>query len=357
MKNFALVVLAAALFLGCDEGDPEFVERFQTGWEVSVQDVSSVKLSVAYARLHGDGSATVLLTEDRADQINRKLAAVRISADGTQRTSKDLGTGVFLSAAVDQDEALFLILSSYANSNTFERVIMDANLNLQRQVFQISRPATFHSINFTSTHYFISEYETPFPGIRVRQFSYNNVAGWSQRFSQPQIKPFPWALGDDLLFYRTNGDDSVALTSVSATSGAVAWNNQYVPGALSNQLPPDRTFGPVYNNGLWLSDFSFTSRELRSAAVSMQDGRVLSERAVAIPNDLESVFPVGELSDGGQVVIGYNPTGTSVLKTDRQGNVGWRGNFVPNGRAVLGGNEQLLVATPVKVYRLDPVVE
>jgi hypothetical protein len=356
MKKNVWLFLIALSFLGCEE-ESEFIARFQTGWELSVQDVSSVKLEVVYARLLDDGSSTVFLSEDRTDQINRKLFAVKINADGTQRTVKDLGTGVFLSAAVEQGDALFVVLSSFANSNSFERVNLDANLNIQRQAFQVSRPATFHSINFTSTHYFISEYEPPFPGIRVRQFTYGNVAGWSQRFSQPQIKPFPWALGDDLVFYRTNSDDSVALTTVSATSGALKWSNQYVPGVLSNQLPDDRAFVPVYNNGLWLSDFSFKTRELRSAAVSTQDGRVVSERAVAIPTDLESAFPVGELRDGGLLVIGFSPTGTTVLKTDRQGNVGWRGNFVPNGRAVLGGNGQLLVATPVKVYRLDPVVE
>ncbi len=356
---FAFSIFTTALVWSSCDDDVELISRYQQTWEVAVNDITLSPLTVWAGTLQADGTTTVLLTEQRTSSVDQKIWVVRIDATGGQRTVKEIGAGVFLMDVTAQSNGgIFAVLQNATTGGRFERVSIDPALNVQRIEFQINLPSTFHDLTFTPNHYFISEYLSGSAGIRVRQFTYEHAAGWNQTLTKEQIKPFPVPFGDDLIFYRTDSENFLGLTSIIAATGAERWNTNYIPGVLANRLPPGWMFSPFFSRDeLLLANFNLNTRQFVAAKVNTSDGSISEERTVAIPPDLDAANPVSLLSDGGLLVVCNTITGTSVLKTDRQGNIGWRGNFVPNGRVFARANGPLVVATPQKIYMLEPVVE
>jgi len=353
MKMREVIIVCGLLLVGCSD-EPASISKFEMAWEASVSDLANSPLQVVSTNSNSDGSFIVVY----GFVTGQQYLFVKFSADGKTRTTFLTPSGNYMAGLNSMPDGGYnVVLNPVDNQNSFTRLRVDSNLQVQQQSFQINRPATFHILNFSTENYFLSVFESPFPGIRVRQFSYDNVAGWNQRFTQPHIKPFPDLLGDNLIFFRTNSMDSVGISAVAGSTGTLRWTTSYVPGALEGRLTGQRMFLAFTKNGfLFLSDFNTDRQELTSAVVNPLDGSVTDEYLVAMPDDLNSADPFARLPDNGLLIGCISNSSTSILSTDKQGNIGWRGDFAANANAFLSADQKLLVAEPTKVYLLNLVV-
>ncbi len=342
------------LLSGCSD-ETVFISGFELAWEKSIADLTTSQLQIISGNSGSDGSFIAVYRIESGQQAPEYLF-IRFSADGKTRSTYQT-PGNYLTELQSQPHGGFLVvLRSETDQNSFTQLLIDADLQVQQKSFQLSLPNTFHSLNFTTTHYFISEYEEPYPGVRIRKFKLDQSLEWSKRFTEPFIKPFPWLVENNLMIYRTNNEDSVAITSINATTGNITWSKYYQPGVLEDQLPSNGIFLPCFGcNNLNLTAYNYNNKKMVVAFLNATKGSVGRIISITLPDDIDGAYPSGLLSDGGAVLNSNHVGGTTVMKTDSKGNIGWRGNFVPGGRVFIADDQQLFVATPGIVYKLNPV--
>lgn len=355
--KYLFFIIGFSVLIRCTQEEENIlIKGYDLLWKKNISDLSDNPMIVVKTHLYSDGILVGVFTNGDETSISSSYLVVTFSSTGSIigifETPKH---DVLLSATITKDDELMLLLLSNSDPNIIKQILVDKLSNIDEKVFTIDRPNTFHSLSFSEQNVFICQYEAPYPGIRIKAYNYDQQLEWSNRIESKFIKPFPYMIGDDLLFYRSNNLDSVGITKVSGYTGEIEWESYYQPGLTSSLV--NLGISILDQGELYLSYYENENNKRKGffLQISPETGVKIRLTKISLPADVRDIVPVGATIDNGYLFYSDDGVLTKVLKLDSKGNVGWVGTFISGGK-VNSNDVNLSIVTPEIIYMLKPTM-
>lgn len=329
--------LSLFVFFGCQDNEVSFVRNYTSEWQLDVASkfIENKNLPVnrpqtVQFKVVPDGSLIIIFSR-LVSETQSEYFITKVNSEGVITKTIDLPAGYFMASIIDGiDGGYVLIMTTDFSKPNYIKMSINGDLDTNQESFVFARPTTFHTLTFTETEIYRSEYEGDFPGTRISRFNYHGQLQWSVKHTTKEIRPFPFIGNSNLAFLETNHKDSLTFTSLKSSNGSKQWSRSFTSNNLFGVDGKYLSFN--FKNGLiyiTLHDKESTMT-FYSALLNPSTGMPLKKWKVRM-NSVSTISIVGQTIDGGLLLRGSDINMTYIFKTDKKGNVGWVGDFLDMG--------------------------
>lgn len=345
MKVSYHLLIVIFLASSCLDREVPLIQDYEDEWQLDVasQFIENPGLPVVRPvtidyKTTSDGFLLLILNR----QVNQvelgDYFLVKISPEGEIIKTLDLPSGYAMMDILDQKNAGFIFyMTTDFQTPEYIKVTVDENLTLHQSNYNFTRPLTFHTLKFTESDLFLSQYEGSFPGTRVSRFNLAGELQWTKTYNSKYIRPFPVIHGFQLFFYDQRHPDSVAVSAIDAQMGAVQWTKTYTSAQAFGVNTVNSAYYRLIENQLFLYGYVEESRRFYISKLNLSNGSKVFQKSSLLDQGSVNSWSSSlaePAEDGGFLIMSRDENRTYLYKTDAAGNVGWKGDFLDRGVGV-----------------------